>query len=240
MTVGLTSNFEASQSGRTLRMNPGDAVVLTGAEPASLTAPTSGEYIHLRVPKRALSPLVAGLDAAYGRLIPARVSALRLLIRYIGVLDETETLATWSMRRQVVTHVHELMALAIGASGDAAGFGTNRGAKAACLWAIKQDVLNHLDESDLSVATVAARHGVIPRYVQRLFEGEGTTFTDYVLAQRLARAYSWLADPRYARLKICTIAFDAGFSDLSYFNRTFRRHYGAAPSDVRAASSPPA
>ncbi|RVC16943.1 AraC family transcriptional regulator, partial [Mesorhizobium sp. M7A.F.Ca.AU.002.02.1.1] len=27
-----------------------------------------------------------------------------------------------------------------------------------------------------------------------------------------------------------------GFNDLSYFNRAFRRRYGATPSDVRAAA----
>ena len=35
-------------------------------------------------------------------------------------------------------------------------------------------------------------------------------------------------------MKISAVAFDAGFGDLSYFNRTFRRRYDAAPSDVRA------
>jgi AraC-like DNA-binding protein len=30
------------------------------------------------------------------------------------------------------------------------------------------------------------------------------------------------------------IAYDCGFGDVSYFNRVFRRRYGAAPSDVRA------
>jgi len=32
------------------------------------------------------------------------------------------------------------------------------------------------------------------------------------------------------------VAFDAGFGDLSYFNRVFRRRFGATPSDVRAAA----
>jgi AraC-like DNA-binding protein len=63
---------------------------------------------------------------------------------------------------------------------------------------------------------------------------EGTTFTDYVLGQRLARAHRRLIDPRRDGEKISAVAFDSGFGDVSYFNRVFRRHYGAAPSDVRA------
>jgi AraC-like DNA-binding protein len=43
-----------------------------------------------------------------------------------------------------------------------------------------------------------------------------------------------LSDPRRASEKMATVAYDAGFGDLSYFNRVFRRHYGATPSDVRA------
>ena len=85
-------------------------------------------------------------------------------------------------------------------------------------------------------ATIAARHRIKPRWIQRLFEREDMTFTEYVLAQRLARAHRLLADPRYAGQKISTIAFNVGFGDLSYFNRAFRRRYGAAPSELRAAA----
>ena len=239
ITVGLTSSFEASQCGRALTMDPGDAIVLTGAEAASLTAPTCGKYIHLRVPKRSLSPLVAHLDAAYGQKVPARNAALRLLTRYIGILDESGALATLCLRRQVVAHVYDLIALAIGATEDAAESAANRGAPAALLWAIKQDVADHLDEPRLSIAAVAARHELMPRYVQRLFEREGTTFTAYLLEQRLAQAHRALIDPRYSGRKISAIAFDAGFGDLSYFNRTFRRQYGSVPSDVRATTALP-
>ena len=33
---------------------------------------------------------------------------------------------------------------------------------------------------------------------------------------------------------VLIVVDDAGFSDLSYFYRVFRRRYGASPSDVRA------
>jgi len=45
-----------------------------------------------------------------------------------------------------------------------------------------------------------------------------------------------LADPRYAAETISAIAFACGFGDLSYFNRVFRRQYGATPSAVREAA----
>jgi AraC-like DNA-binding protein len=236
LTMGLTSDYEAHQFGRTLNMRRGEAIVLTGSAPAFLRVPTYGKYINLRVPVRALSPLVAGLDTAYGRAVPADNAALRLLSRYIGILEGTEAFAAADLRRQAVPHIHDLMALAIGATREAAEFANSRGVRAARLRVIKEDIVRQLDQADLSVATIAARHGVAPRYVQRLFESEGTTFTAYVLAQRLARAQRLLSDPRYAGQKISSIAFDAGFGDLSYFNRMFRRRYGAAPSELRAAT----
>jgi AraC-like DNA-binding protein len=45
-----------------------------------------------------------------------------------------------------------------------------------------------------------------------------------------------LADRRYVHLNIAQVAHENGFGDVSYFNRAFRRHFGATPSDVREAA----
>lgn len=235
ITVGLTSSYEVNHCGRTFNMRPGEATVLTASEPAFLKVPTHGEYISVRAPLRAISPLVADLNLVYGRPIPASAPTLRLLTRYLSVLHDTEAFATPDLRRQVVVHVHDLMALALGAARDAAEIAKSRGARAARLRAIKEDIATGLDRPDLSVAALAARHRVKPRWIQRLFESEGTTLTEYVLTQRLVRAHRLITDPRYAGQKISTIAFNVGFGDLSYFNRAFRRRYGVAPSELRAA-----
>jgi AraC-like DNA-binding protein len=94
-----------------------------------------------------------------------------------------------------------------------------------------------LRDGDVSVTALAGRHRVSARYIQRLFESDGTTLSKFVLGQRLAQAYRMLADPRQGDRMIGTLAFEVGFGDLSTFNREFRRHYGATPSDVRAAAS---
>jgi AraC-like DNA-binding protein len=89
------------------------------------------------------------------------------------------------------------------------------------------------------LTALAARHCVTPRYVQTLFEGEGTTFSQFLRGERLARVHRMLRDPRHAGHSISGIAYDAGFGDLSHFNRAFRRRYGATPSEMRAASHEP-
>jgi AraC-like DNA-binding protein len=38
---------------------------------------------------------------------------------------------------------------------------------------------------------------------------------------------------------VSTIAYDAGFGDLSYFNRSFRRVYGLTPRDISEAAAAP-
>jgi AraC-like DNA-binding protein len=234
--AGLTSGYEVHHLGRTLNMRCGEAIVLTGAEPASFGGPAQKSVNLLRVPVRLLSPLVADLDTAYGHAIAADNPALRLLVRYIGVLDDTDGFSAPVLRRRAVTHIHDLMALVLGATRDAAETAKCRGARAARLRLIKDDIANNIGQADLSLPALAARHQVNPRYLQRLFESEGMKFTDYVLAQRLAFAHRLLSDPRNGS-KISAIAFDAGFGDLSYFNRTFRRHYGKAPSELRTAAT---
>ncbi len=99
---------------------------------------------------------------------------------------------------------------------------------------MKADILENLDRPELALAEVARRHNMTPRHARRLFEMDGTSFADFVLGHRLGRARRRLADPRRLDASIASIAFECGFGDLSYFNRSFRRAYGATPSDVRA------
>jgi AraC-like DNA-binding protein len=129
------------------------------------------------------------------------------------------------------------MAVALGATRDGVAIAEGRGIRAARLRAVKADILSHLGSSNLTVQAVALRQRVTPRYVHMLFEAEGVTFSEFVLGQRLLRAFRMLTDPRLRPMTISAIAFAAGFGDLSYFNRTFRRRFGTRPSEVRSGTA---
>ena len=96
--------------------------------------------------------------------------------------------------------------------------------------------MRKLGSHRLSPASVAAHLGVTARYVHMLFEGDHASFSQYVLEQRLLRARRMLGDPRCAGLTISAISLDAGFGDLSAFNRNVRRRFGCTPSELRNAA----
>ncbi len=142
------------------------------------------------------------------------------------------------MRNLLANHVHDLLALALGASRDGAALATARGLATARMAAIKADIITHLASRELILTTLAVRHQLSPRSIQLLFAREGTTFSQFVLEQRLARAHEMLLAPRHVGMTVSAIALAAGFGDLSHFNRKFRQRYGATPSDMRAGARP--
>jgi AraC-like DNA-binding protein len=224
--------YFASQFGREVVVDAGTAVLVSNADVNLITTPGVKGRL-LRIPRKAILPFASRLEDAFMRPIPRTGEALRLLTAYLAVLEKTSQPATPEFRHLIATHVHDLVALAIGATRDAAEIASGRGLRAARFAAITADIAKNIDRHDLSAEWVAPRHRVSPSTVRRLFGEHDTTFSQFVLDYRLAQAHRCLRDPRRLDRSISSIAFSLGFYDLSYFNRTFRRFYGATPSGVR-------
>ncbi|RUV02756.1 AraC family transcriptional regulator [Mesorhizobium sp. M6A.T.Cr.TU.017.01.1.1] len=231
--VALSGAQTVDQIGRECTISAGEAAVFACAEPG-LAIPRERQHrLAFRTPHDVLAPMVGNVEDAICKPIPSTVDSLRLLVSYAATLEDVDQPLTPAVANLAATHIQDLVALAIGATRDAAAITEGRGLRAARLKAVKADIVSNLGCHDLTVGAVALRHGVTPRCVQKLFETEGRTFSSFVLDQRLARARRLLSDPRYADWTISSIAFEAGFGDLSYFHRAFRRLYGATPSDIR-------
>jgi AraC-like DNA-binding protein len=188
----------------------------------------------LVVEREMLLALVPTAEELACRRIPASPALVSLLG---GVLDLAAQLGPdldTPAREAVSRHLVDLLALVLGAKGDTAELARGRGLAAARLMVIKRFVVAQLSEPTLSVREAATRHGVSPRYVQLLFEQTGTTFTSFLMEQRLLAVHDRLTNHPGRRASIARIASDCGFRDLSTFNRAFRRRFGATPSDIRA------
>ncbi|WP_229266744.1 AraC family transcriptional regulator [Leptospira sp. severe_002] len=228
-----------SQIGREATIQNGEALLVSNGEPGVFLGNIHSRLTNFRFNRAMLEAQAVDIDTALIRPIPRSHPALRLITGYASVMGDGAALETPELRRAVVQHMHDLAAILLGATRDGAEIAKRRGVRAARLRAIKEDILAGLSRQTLSAETLAKRHGITPRYVNMLFEAEGVSFSEFVLAQRLARVHRMLGDPRFADRPISAIAFEVGFGDLSYFNRTFRRRYGLTPSDVRTAAQNP-
>ena len=195
------------------------------------------EHTLLIVPNAIFVPWDGQAQSAVTRVIPRDDVSLRFLTKYLKILRESSTSMTLDLRRSIVVHVYDLIALTLGAPQDTLRIANQHGVRLARLRAIKSDVLRNLDDPEMTVSMVASRQGVTPRYIHMLFEMEGIRFSAFVLDQRLTLAHRMLCDPHCASLTVTTIAFSVGFGDLSYFDRTFRRRFGKTPSDLRGSLS---
>jgi AraC-like DNA-binding protein len=235
--INLSGSSIVAGRGREITLHNGDAVLLSYSEARTITRPGLVHHRVVRLPRASLTPLVRDIDDAVLRLIPRGTGTLRLLANYIGALADDPVIAKPEMRQMIIAQLCDLVAATLGATREATALAEGRGIRAARLRAIKSDIEAHLAHSTLSPAAVARRQGISDSYIRKLFESEGTSFSDFVLSRRIVRAHRMLTDPRWRDRSVACVAFESGFGDLSYFNRSFKRFYGVPPSEIRAAKA---
>jgi AraC-like DNA-binding protein len=228
--VNLGESGAVTQRGREVALGSGDAVAVLHEEPATVTF-AQGSYLGMLVPRAALTSRVKDVDDTTMRLVPHDSEGLRLLVGYLRLVAEELALPTPKLRRVIVNHIQDLVALALGPH-RAIGENGSGAVRAARLEAALDQLTACFQEPELSVASVAQSQGISPRYLQRLLETSGKSFTARVTELRLERALALLSEPGTRR--ISDIALEAGFSDISHFNRLFRARFGDTPSAARA------
>jgi AraC-like DNA-binding protein len=228
LVINLGKRATASQCGREVVLGAGDAVPILTHEPAVLTGT---RHLGVLVPRAALASRLSNIDDS--GVIPRGTESVRLLTSYMGLVHDKLVLGTPKLRDMVVSHVHDLVAMTLIPRPAACESGLSA-LRHARLNAALNHIAAHFQELGLNVADVARDQGISPRYLQRLIETTGTTFTARVTELRLQRAFALLAEPRDDTRRISDIALQAGFSDISYFNRLFRTRFGDTPSGILA------
>lgn len=197
----------------------------------------ASEVRCMRLPRALVAGIIPDLDSTPYRVVSREGGALDLLLDYADLVMKRAA-ALPDFQAEMSHHLAELVrhAFAKSASLGESPDTRRRAVAAARLDLIKADICRRLGDPALDIAAIAQRHKVSPRAIQLLFAAEETTFTAYLRGQRLLRAYRLLDDPAQNQLSIALIAEEAGFSDLSHFNRAFRARFAAAPRDIRAAA----
>lgn len=235
LTIHSEDHDMAVDGGKSLKVRAGDLLLINEARVFEfrLHRPVDIEVISLD--RQALARLAPLVDMEPSYIVPGETPHARLLGHYANAIRRYAP-RTKKAGEVASRHIYDLTALVL---DDFVRGGAERNEKsmaAARMKLIKQDILDRLVDSDLHIDAVAGRQGVSSRYIQRLFESEGTTFSDFVRARRLDLAFMLLNDRKRLGTAIAAIAYEAGFSDISSFNRSFRLRFDVTPSEVRAST----
>lgn len=232
--INASSSFNLDEANRTLRQ--GEGALVDNARPGFASCATAGAGLLISLPRKTLLNLVPGAeDLARLAIVGGHRPEMTLLRNYLATLLDSPAIDDATLK-VAGAHVLDLVSLALGATGDVAHHASVRGLRAARALAVRQSVLAQLRNPGLSSADIAKANAISERYLRELFKDIGTSFSDYLIERRLELAHRLLTNPLYRNRRISEIAFEAGFSDLSHFNRRFRTRFGDTPSAARAAA----
>jgi len=229
----LAGTLEFEHDGRLCRLGPGDCALIDSRLPVAIRYGDGGaETATLHVPREALmrdAPEEIAVGEAR-RASDPRGHALHDAMGFIAAegLDDAADrgflieLARLAFRREPGRMALERI--------------DGRAERAAALIAA---IERHAADPEFSLARLAALAGLSERQVQRDLLGRGSSFSQELMARRLARVRRALrAAPRP---RVAEIAYAAGFNDLSHFNRAFRRLHGCTPLEfARGEGAEPA
>ena len=99
-----------------------------------------------------------------------------------------------------------------------------------------QGYVDRYFSQDISLSQLAKGYHYNEKYLGRLFKQQlGVSFRDYLNEKRLEYGKDLLARSGDS---VLDIAARAGFNNVTYFNRLFRRRYGMTPTEFRRKNQP--
>ena len=219
-------------------MRPGDWILL---DPSDILWAHSennlGEFHVLSLPPQfgEAMRLIKG-DNGFGCHRSSEHLLNRLVTNYIQTLAAGGAIADAATGDAVSRNLMELITLAVQTSQKTRETCDN-GLVSGLFLAITQYLNVHYMHPQLSPAQIAAQFGITPRYVHRMFERTGTTFTEQLYLLRLRHAHYLLTNTLHRKRSITDIAYDCGFQNLSHFGRRYREMYAQTPSEARSSSA---
>jgi AraC-like DNA-binding protein len=233
----VAGGYGIRQGSRDTVVRRGEAVLYFSNMPfsAQSSEPVPLHSRSVMIPDKYLRDVAADPAALAGLHLGSDILEIGMLKGYLTGLQRSLDTADTAFAALVGRQLGELVVGAVArATRKEDPFG-GQGLKSARLSRIMQLIDAQLEQPTLNASRIARQLGVSERYVQKLMEMTGTTFSECVMDKRLRRAWQVLAENRAPEVPVREVGWSVGFSDASHFTRAFRNRFGETPTAVRGS-----
>jgi AraC family transcriptional regulator, positive regulator of tynA and feaB len=188
-------------------------------------------FLLLLVPRAQCPGWLSSLNALSARALPPggpahiAMAALAAMLRDAAQLD---TQSATTLHESVVALIERALMIEMGSRGLGA-----QPRRQVALPQVQDYILNHLNDTRLSVGRVANVFGVSRRSLYNLFAPSGVTPHAFIQEAKLNRACDLLNQPTSRQTSVAGIARQCGFADPAHFSRAFHARHGVAPTAWR-------
>jgi AraC-like DNA-binding protein len=220
------------QDGREAIVSAGQFVIYDTTRPYELRFDDSFSQTILQMPRKLLQQRIGAFDTLTATTFSGDRPLERLAYGFLAGMSQAVDRVDPATASRLLDQALDLIAMAFAERMHARPTDQSFH-RSALLYRLKNYILTHLHDGELSASRAASAIGISPRYASDLMADEQISFRSYVQTQRLERCKRDLADPAQAARHVGDIAFAWGFNDLAHFSRIFKQRFGAAPREWR-------
>ncbi len=221
-----------TQDGREAALTPGDIAVYDTTRPYELLFAHDYQMLVLMLTRQLLSTRPHTLIDVTARRISGHTGMGTVLSPFLTLLARQSLVGDLQPSMEVCDAVVDLVSATCRSAADSADTVPPL-AQQALLLRVQTFIEERLGDPSLDPATVAAAHHMSVRYLQKLFQAEGTTVSAWIRRRRLERCLRDLRDERLRAIPAAAIGARLGYTEPANFARAFRREFGSPPSTFR-------
>ncbi|MGI4856434.1 MAG: acetamidase/formamidase family protein [Janthinobacterium lividum] len=226
----------ASAAGRE-RLLVRDIVCVAPGAQASLVFASDFRVFLVRVPRAVFQGRALGARSSGASHLSGSTGIALVFSRFlVAVAQSIETLPA-SELRLLETTLTELSAASMASHAHETVCGALTPSQAALFSRVCRAIELRLGDPALAMGALAGEERISLRYLQKLFETAGQSFSTYLRTRRLDRCRAELVDPLCDKVSVSEICFRWGFNDAAHFSRVFRERYGSSPRAYRQAAT---
>lgn len=220
------------QAGREAHLQPGDFTLLASTLPYQMHFERANRMLALALPAALLQRQIASPEGLLAVRMGSEDNLSRMLFDLVsGLWRECADPGIEGVGGSLSAALLQMIGgayIRLSATGSQ-GSGALENRRFQILGYIE----NHLRDSNLTPAAIAARFKSSARSVHMLFAGGPETLSRYILRRRLEESAHALINPTQRARTISDVAFDHGFSSSAHFCKVFREHFDVTPTQYR-------